>query len=82
MVSHICFSFFADLKMAADWRLMNPYGALLFSILLFVAQVPVDGEVYTALAEMEELLETESVLITNLEGYIRVQENKLNFLKK
>ncbi|XP_016951383.1 prolyl 4-hydroxylase subunit alpha-2 [Drosophila biarmipes] len=61
--------------MAADWRLM-----LLLGVLLFVGG-PVNGEVYTALAEMEELLETESVLITNLEGYIRVQENKLNFLK-
>ncbi|EDW53521.1 prolyl 4-hydroxylase subunit alpha-1 [Drosophila sechellia] len=61
--------------MAADWRLM-----LLLGILLLVGG-PANGEVYTALAEMEELLETESVLITNLEGYIRVQEDKLNFLK-
>jgi len=53
----------------------------LLGVLIFVGG-PVNGEVYTALAEMEELLETESVLITNLEGYIRVQENKLNFLKK
>ncbi|EDX15015.1 prolyl 4-hydroxylase subunit alpha-1 [Drosophila simulans] len=61
--------------MAADWRLI-----LLLGILLLVGG-PANGEVYTALAEMEELLETESVLITNLEGYIRVQEDKLNFLK-
>ncbi|XP_043654748.1 prolyl 4-hydroxylase subunit alpha-1 [Drosophila teissieri] len=61
--------------MAADWRLM-----FLLGVLLLVG-VPAHGEVYTALAEMEELLETESVLITNLEGYIRVQEDKLNFLK-
>lgn len=54
---------------------------LLLGILLLVGG-PANGEVYTALAEMEELLETESVLITNLEGYIRVQEDKLNFLKK
>ncbi|XP_030369739.1 prolyl 4-hydroxylase subunit alpha-1 [Scaptodrosophila lebanonensis] len=39
------------------------------------------AELYTALAEMEELLETESVLISNLEGYIRVQEDKLAYLK-
>ncbi|XP_017076371.2 prolyl 4-hydroxylase subunit alpha-1 [Drosophila eugracilis] len=61
--------------MAADWRLMCLLGVLL------LVGAPVSGEVFTALAEMEELLETESVLITNLEGYIRVQENKLNFLK-
>lgn len=63
--------------MAADWRLIG-----LLSILVISVGVPVGAEVYTALAEMEELLETESVLITNLEGYIREQENKLNFLKK
>ncbi|KAH8313089.1 hypothetical protein KR067_000296 [Drosophila pandora] len=58
--------------MAADWRLIG---------LLSLSVLAVGAEVYTALAEMEELLETESVLITNLEGYIREQENKLNFLK-
>lgn len=51
-------------------------------LLLLVGVVRVHGEVYTALAEMEELLETESVLISNLEGYIRVQEDKLSYLKK
>ncbi|KAH8381795.1 hypothetical protein KR009_000228 [Drosophila setifemur] len=62
--------------MAEDWRLIGLLGLLLLSVC-----IPVDAEVYTALAEMEELLETESVLINNLEGYIRVQENKLSFLK-
>ncbi|XP_055848271.1 prolyl 4-hydroxylase subunit alpha-1-like [Episyrphus balteatus] len=38
-------------------------------------------EVFTALAEMEELLETESVLLSNLVGYIGVQQHKLNYLK-
>lgn len=31
---------------------------------------------------MEEVLETEHVLISNLEGYILVQENKLDYLKQ
>lgn len=31
---------------------------------------------------MEEVLETESVLITNLEGYILAQEHKLDYLKQ
>ncbi|XP_059621208.1 prolyl 4-hydroxylase subunit alpha-1-like isoform X1 [Phlebotomus argentipes] len=39
-------------------------------------------EVFTALVEMEELLETEAVLITNLGEYIKAQEEKLQFLKK
>lgn len=55
-------------------------GLLLLLLVVDVARV--HGEVYTALAEMEELLETESVLISNLEGYIRVQEDKLSYLKK
>ncbi|KAL7730446.1 hypothetical protein ACLKA6_016671 [Drosophila palustris] len=50
-------------------------------LVLGILTVSVHGEVYTALAEMEELLETESVLISNLEGYIRVQEDKLSYLK-
>lgn len=40
------------------------------------------GEVYTALAEMEELLETEAVLIGNLEAYIDAQEEKLSYLRR
>lgn len=42
----------------------------------------INGEVFTALAEMEELLETEAYLISNLEAYIVTQEQKLNFLKR
>lgn len=41
----------------------------------------VKTEVYTALAEMEELLETEAVLISNLEGFIKVQEDRLDHLR-
>lgn len=39
------------------------------------------GEVFTALAEMEELLETEAVLIGNLEAYIEAQTEKLSYLR-
>lgn len=42
----------------------------------------VQSEVYTALVEMEELLETEAVLISNLNKYIDIQQEKLDFLKK
>lgn len=42
----------------------------------------VHTEVFTALVEMEELLETEVVLINNLEKYIQIQQQKLDFLKK
>lgn len=40
------------------------------------------AEVYTALSDMEELLETETVLINNLEAYVSAQENKLNYLRR
>lgn len=40
------------------------------------------AEVFTALAEMEELLETEAVLIGNLESYIEAQEQKLIYLRR
>lgn len=42
----------------------------------------VNGELFTALAEMEEVLETEAVLISNLENYISAQEQKLIFLRR
>ncbi|XP_046465061.1 prolyl 4-hydroxylase subunit alpha-1 isoform X1 [Neodiprion pinetum] len=40
------------------------------------------GELYTALADMEELLETESVLIDTLHGFIHAQEERLATLKR
>lgn len=39
-------------------------------------------ELYTALADLEELLETEAVLINTLEQYINAQQEKLNILRK
>ena len=44
--------------------------------------IPGDCELYTALADMEELLETEAVLIDTLQGYIQVQEKRLATLKR
>lgn len=40
------------------------------------------SEVFSALAEMEGLIETESYLISNLEAYIKAQQQKLDALKK
>ncbi|XP_068081878.1 prolyl 4-hydroxylase subunit alpha-1-like [Anabrus simplex] len=39
-------------------------------------------ELYTALADMEELLETEAVLMRSLEGYVAAQEEKLRLLRR
>ncbi|XP_050074561.1 prolyl 4-hydroxylase subunit alpha-1-like isoform X2 [Anopheles maculipalpis] len=51
-------------------------------IALLLLQPPVDGELFTALADMEELLETEAVLITNLDNYVQAQEEKLMQLRR
>lgn len=40
------------------------------------------AEVFTALSDMEELLETEAVLINNLEAYVATQDQKLNYLRR
>lgn len=64
--------------------IMNPPKAYILSLIFVGLMIPhqIGGEVYTALAEMEELLETEAYLISNLEAYIATQEQKLNFLKR
>jgi hypothetical protein len=42
----------------------------------------VQAELYTCLADMEELLETEALLMRTLDGYIQAQEEKLHVLKR
>jgi prolyl 4-hydroxylase len=41
----------------------------------------VRAELYTCLADMEELLETEALLMQTLDGYIQAQEEKLRMLR-
>ncbi|XP_015115772.1 prolyl 4-hydroxylase subunit alpha-1 [Diachasma alloeum] len=55
---------------------------VLFTTGLGVLMPVVSGELYTALADMEELLETESVLIDTLHGYIKAQEQRLETLRR
>lgn len=50
------------------------------AVILFTFNV--NSELFTSLADMEEVLETENVLISNLEGYIKAQEEKMTFLKR
>ncbi|KAL7300372.1 hypothetical protein TKK_0006993 [Trichogramma kaykai] len=42
----------------------------------------INGELYTALVDMEELLTTESVLIDTLNGFISAQEQRLATLRR
>lgn len=60
------------------------YGMVIIaaSLSLMIWIKTVEAEVYTALSEMEELLETEAELINNLESYIAAYEEKLSFLKR
>lgn len=53
-----------------------------FIFVAFATQPLCRAEVFTAMAEMEELLETEAVLINNLESYVAAHENKLNYLRR
>lgn len=43
---------------------------------------PALSDIYTALVDMEELLESEAALIRTLEDYIASQENNLQLIKK
>lgn len=52
------------------------------TILLSMMARDVAAELYTALADMEELLETEAVLIDTLNGYITAQEQRLATLRR
>jgi prolyl 4-hydroxylase len=52
------------------------------AILLSLMARDIVAELYTALADMEELLETEAVLIDTLNGYITAQEQRLATLRR
>lgn len=70
--------YFVQIKMSGSViRLMT---CVLFAVCMYPAST--DGELFTALADMEELLQTESVLITTLQGYITAQERKLELLRR
>lgn len=58
-------------------------GGFKLIISIFVVLIGLStAEVFTALTDMEELFETEAVLINNLELYIQAQEQKLDYLRR
>lgn len=61
---------------------MLPPGASAVLLVLVLAASAARAELYTALVELEELLETEAVLMSELEGYIAAQEDKIRALKR
>lgn len=54
---------------------------LIISILAVLISLST-AEVFTALTDMEELFETEAVLINNLELYIQAQDQKMDYLRR
>ena len=63
-------------------EMMRRATLLIVVILLSVTARDALAELYTALADMEELLETEAVLIDTLHGYITAQEQRLATLRR
>lgn len=61
-----------------NWKLVV---AVLCGAIMLINQ-GVHSEMFTALVEMEDLMDTETVLITNLDLYIQAQDDKLAFLRK
>lgn len=53
-----------------------------FILPLLLVNNLVNCEVFTALADLEDLLDTEAVLIQSLENYIRAEEYKIELLKR
>lgn len=51
-------------------------------IILLTILIHVNCEVYTALADLEDLLYTEGHLLNTLENYIRAEEQKLDLIKR
>lgn len=58
------------------------YEFQIISLLIITLATSVHSEVYSAIAEMEQLLDTEAVLITNLELYVQAQRDKLVILTR
>ena len=57
---------------------------LLCSVVFYVALFcgATQGEVFTALADLENVLWAEKELASQLRGYIEQQEERINYLKK
>lgn len=60
-------------------KLCKMFATLLITCSILILNT--HAELFTALADMEELLETESVLISNLENFINAQEIRLDLLR-
>jgi len=61
---------------------MGPESLVLGFLALSTFTLSSSGELYTALADMEELLDTESILLKSLDNYINLEEQKLETLRK
>lgn len=55
---------------------------ILFGFFSLLAVQLSEADFFTAVADMEVLIETQAILIANLESYIEKQEETLNFIRK
>lgn len=55
--------------------------ALAYTVLIFLQSTAVSGDMFTALADMEDLVSTELQLVKHLENYIQEEETRLTRLK-
>lgn len=65
--------------MMAFLRLLR---CLLFLSICTTIIPPINCEVYTSVANLEDVLQTESLLIDTLENYLRAEEEKIGLLKR
>lgn len=59
---------------------MSRTSFMLIGLILLIANA--NTEVFTALADLEDLLDTEAVLIQSLKNYIKAEEDKVELLKR
>lgn len=60
--------------------MMTNFAVASFTLLILVQST--DADVFASMAEMEELISTEAVLVSLLESYVIAYEEKCEYLKR
>lgn len=69
-------------KMDRTCRKGSSYNSIMFLVISIMFFTKTGNcELFTALTDMEELIETEALLIRNLETFLLAQEEKLDFIR-
>ena len=62
--------------------MMNKFGVFVFLFFIFIASFTVFGEFFSAISELEKILQVETELAGDLRKYIKQEEERLANLKK